>query len=195
MKTNEFLQQLLDATQQVKELVEQEILPLSDRELTKKISSTSWSILQCVEHLNLYSDYYIPAIRKSILTAEEKSIKPTENFEFTWLGSKSIQSMQPQNKKKQNTFKNMNPVNSLGVLDKRVMARFLRYQDELLALEERAAHVNLMKGRVPLEFFRLLKMNVGDSFQFLVVHQQRHVGQMLTIKQSLFTMPETVLKI
>jgi uncharacterized damage-inducible protein DinB len=195
MNTNEFLQQLIDTTQQVKELIEKEILPLTDRELNKIIAPNSWSILQSVEHLNLYSDYYIPAIRKSILKAEEKSLKPVDIFEFTWLGSKSIESMRPQNKKKQRTFNKMNPTNTSTVLDKKVLARFIRYQDELLTLEERSAHINLLKSKVPLEFFRLLKMNVGDAFQFLVVHQQRHIGQMLTNKQLLRTIPDILLKI
>lgn len=32
----------------------------------------SWSILECLEHLNLYGDYYLPEIENRMITSKEK---------------------------------------------------------------------------------------------------------------------------
>lgn len=39
---------------------------LSETELNYRESNDRWNILECIEHLNLYGDFYIPAIKKSI---------------------------------------------------------------------------------------------------------------------------------
>ncbi|MBA4055707.1 MAG: DinB family protein, partial [Marivirga sp.] len=35
----------------------------------------------------------------------------------------------------------------------------------------------LNKSHVPVEFMKLLKMNLGDALTFVIVHEQRHISQ------------------
>ena len=39
---------------------------LSEKELNYKESLDEWSALECIEHLNIYGDFYNPEIKKSI---------------------------------------------------------------------------------------------------------------------------------
>ena len=41
--------------------------------LNQKSSSTSWSVLECLEHVNLYGDFYLPTIESSIIEGGKKS--------------------------------------------------------------------------------------------------------------------------
>ena len=40
---------------------------LTDDQLNYKKSAAEWSILECIEHLNLYGDFYLPEIEKQML--------------------------------------------------------------------------------------------------------------------------------
>ncbi|MCB0641832.1 MAG: DinB family protein, partial [Phaeodactylibacter sp.] len=40
---------------------------LDDKTLNFKPDSTSWSILECLEHLNRYGDFYLPEVERQLL--------------------------------------------------------------------------------------------------------------------------------
>ena len=42
----------------------------SFEKLNWKENPTSWSVLECLEHLNLYGDFYIPELHKQLQTKE-----------------------------------------------------------------------------------------------------------------------------
>lgn len=167
----------------LKEIVRQvmeEFVPLDLQQLNEKEHSEKWSILECFQHLNLYARYYLQHIDLGIQGEKSKGLESSAIYKPTWIGKLSIQSVHPQNRKKQKTFKQMNPINSK--LDKGVLDEFLIHQGKLQELVESARMININKGKVSVEFFRLLKMNIGDTLQFIVVHQQRHLLQAMEVK-------------
>jgi hypothetical protein len=66
-----------------------------------------------------------------------------------------------------------------------VLAEFRQHQEQLLQLLARAAHADLNRKAVPVEFFKLLKMRTGEAFEFVLVHEQRHMQQALRVKAGL----------
>ena len=52
--------------------------------LLRPAADGGWSIAQCLEHLNSYGRYYLPAIEKAVKTAGSGS---AENFKSGWLGN------------------------------------------------------------------------------------------------------------
>jgi hypothetical protein len=178
MKTTAFLQQLQDSVQQLQDTVSAEFGSLDERVLNFKPSSESWSILECLEHLNRYSRFYnihiSNALRNSAAVAEQE-------IGFSWLGRKSYEMVRPENTGKHKTMKHMNPNHSQ--LGRPVMEEFLEHQAELLQLLAKAASVDLNKKAVPIEFFRLLKLRTGEALLFVVAHEQRHVQQALRVKK------------
>lgn len=160
-------------------------VPLGLSLLNQKPDPESWSILECLEHLNRYSRYYNPALTKAI------SRYPGGNHEqtisYTWLGKKSLEMVRPENGKKSRTVKHMNPNNSQ--LGRQTLEEFLDHQTELLQLLDKAKGANLKKKAIPVEFFRLLKLRIGETLEFVVLHQERHMQQALRIKQQLLQEP------
>ena len=95
-----------------------------------KKNKTSWSTLECLEHLNLYGDFYLPQIENKINNSESK---PDDEFKSGFLGSYFSRSMLPKEKlNKMKTFKDKNPLNYN--LDKSVIDKFINQQLKLLEL-------------------------------------------------------------
>jgi hypothetical protein len=142
--------------------------------LTWKPSSESWSALECLEHLNLYADFYNPAIRSAI---ENSKSVPQESFKSGWLGGYFAKSMLPKEKlSKMKTFKDKNPI--YASLDSAVIDRFIAQQNEFLTLLNQAQKVNLNTAKTPITISKLIRLKLGDTFQFLVNHNIRHFEQL-----------------
>ena len=66
----------------------------------------------------------------------------------------------------------------MGVLESHaVISEFIDQQEKLLQLLEAAAKVDLNKVRIPISISKLIKLRLGDTFNFTVAHQNRHVLQ------------------
>jgi hypothetical protein len=101
--------------------------------------------------------------------------------------------MHPDNTTKHKTFARMNP--SQGALKKEVMEIFLRNQDELLEIVNEASKIDLNKASIPVEFLKILRMNLGDALQFVVVHEQRHIKQAHRVRSNAESLLTPALKI
>jgi len=168
---------------------EVELLPEST--LNWKERGEKWSILECLEHLNRYSSHYHSELRKAIAVAIPSDNK--QEARSTWMGKKFIAMMHPDNTRKQKTLARMNPIH--GTLKRDVIKKFLRNQEDLLDIINDASNVDLNKGSVRVEFLKLLRMNIGDTLQFLVVHEQRHIKQALGARLNAETLLAPALKI
>ena len=171
---------LVQLTQEVESLVQfvsEEVKKLPAEKLNQRPANGGWSLLECLEHLNRYSSYYNPALEKAITSNLVENSKPV--ITLTWLGKKSVEMISPKNTKKQKTLKKMNPQGS--VLSFSVLNDFLKNQLQLRELLQKAKGANLGKKAVPVEFFRLLKMNIGETLLFMILHQQRHCMQLQRI--------------
>ncbi|QJX46919.1 DinB family protein [Hymenobacter taeanensis] len=152
----------------------QQLLPLPKAVLNHKSSPESWSVLECLEHLNRYGRYYLPALQRA-LGHSKASAGPGEEVGFSWLGRKSYELVRPDNRKAQKTLGRMNPAQSH--LTPAVVQEFQAQVTAIRALLPQAAQANLNQKAVPVEFFRLLKLRVGEALLFVVAHMQRHVQQ------------------
>ncbi|WP_312389129.1 DinB family protein [Chryseobacterium sp.] len=156
-------------------------LTRSDADLNFRISDESWSILECIEHLNRYGDFYIPEIESRIVSS-----KKTSSFSFTSgiLGNYFAKSMYPKVKmNKMKTFKSMNPIHSQ--LNKDVLTEFLEQQNKLLILLEKAKNVDLNKTKTNISISKLIKLRLGDTFRFVIYHNLRHIEQVKTVLENI----------
>ncbi|MCL7753253.1 DinB family protein [Polaribacter sp. Z022] len=141
--------------------------------LNWKENLKSWSVLECIEHLNRYGDSYIPEIENKIKNSNYKS---SGKFTSNWLGkyfSKSVSYNESLNKMK--TFKSMNPLNSK--LDINVLEKFINQQNQIIKLLEKAKDVDLDKTKTAISISKWIKLRLGDSFRVLIFHNERHIKQ------------------
>jgi hypothetical protein len=65
MNKNELILELIDLTEQ--NLTNAEVLfNQSLKDLNKKLDANSWSVLECISHLNIYGGFYFPEIENAI---------------------------------------------------------------------------------------------------------------------------------
>lgn len=149
------------------------LLNQSDEKLNFRSSEKSWSILECIEHLNRYGKFYIPEINKRIKDSDTKS---TEVFSSGVLGNYFAKSMLPkENLNKMKTFKSMNPIHSS--LDKNVLIEFISQQKQMINLLNNAENVDLNKVKTSISISNLIKLKLGDTFRFVIYHNLRHIEQ------------------
>ena len=176
MQSENLIQSLIEQTQAVINQVEK-VRNCDSQQLTWREHPTSWNILECLEHLNLYSDFYLPQIEKSIKISKTKS-----EFEFKSgrLGNFFATSMLPKDElNKMKTFKNKNPLHT--ALDATVIEKFLAQQKQLLELLNQSRNISLNKVKIATSLTSLLKLKLGDTFRFVINHNIRHLKQIENI--------------
>jgi hypothetical protein len=151
--------------------------------LNHRNTPTSWTILECLEHLNLYGDFYLSEMENRISAAQ---VSDNEKFKSGWLGNYFALSMLPGENGKLNkmkTFSNMNPLNK--ALDINVIARFEKQQRHMLSLLNKAATVDLGKVKTSISISGWIKLKLGDTLRVVIYHNQRHMKQALGVLAAL----------
>lgn len=84
--------------------------------------------------------------------------------------------MNPQTgKKRYKAFKEYIPPAALDA--HAVVAEFINQQETLLALIEQSRNVDLNKVKIPVSIARFIRLRLGDVFQFIIAHDERHLQQ------------------
>lgn len=169
MKASQLISQIRQDVLQVEQQCKDLLSPLDTHTLNAKPSPSTWSPLECLEHLNHYAAYYLPEISKSL----KKAASMDTEVKYTWFGKKSLDLVTSPAKKK--TLKKMDPGRSQ--LQAEVLGRFLNHQKEFLALLKRAEGKDLNGKKVRVEFMKLIRMRLGETIIFLSEHQKRHMKQ------------------
>ena len=89
MNAKTFLHNLQTTVHRQRAIAQNEFKQLSLQQLNYKPGTDSWSILECLEHLNRYSRYYNPALAKAIANNSGNNVGPGINY--SWLGKKSLE--------------------------------------------------------------------------------------------------------
>jgi hypothetical protein len=149
-----------------------QLLELSEEKLQWRVKENSWSVLECLVHLNLYAIFYNNKIEEKM---DACKLSFSETFKSGYLGNKFANDMLPKEKlNKMKTFKSKNPIHS-NLNKETVLLEFIKHQEKMLSLLETAATKNLkIKVQTTLPF---VKFKLGDTFRFVINHNVRHIEQ------------------
>lgn len=152
---------------------------ISPTKLLQQPAANKWSAAQCLGHLNSYGRYYLPEIKKAIEKEKQNLHAAKEEFASGFLGNYFTKMMDPKPKgkkmKKMSAPKNHKPAANLDT--HKVVSEFIEQQEHLLTLLEKARKIDLEKARVPISIAKFIKLRLGDTFRFLIMHTYRHVLQ------------------
>lgn len=168
----------------------QQLLPAL---LNKQPAPGKWSIAQVIEHLNSYNRYYLPEMEKA-LKEKGNNISYNPLFKAGVFGNYFTNMMQPKEDgriaNKMQAPKDHRPTDILNT-DK-VLAEFIKGQEQLLELLAWAAKTDMGKLKVPISISRFIKLKLGDTFRFLIAHQHRHFIQVSNVVTAIDAQPHTV---
>src|SRR5690606_1258301 len=172
MNSETLINELIELTQKNRSDV-QSFKNLTDNQLNLKNTTESWSILECIEHLNRYGNFYIPEISKRL---KHSTFQASPAYKPGFLGNYFAKSMLPKERlNKMKTFKSMNPNNSS--LDRQVLDTFIKQQESLVELLKDAKNTDLTKVKTAISISKLIKLRLGDTFRIVIYHNLWHIVQ------------------
>jgi uncharacterized damage-inducible protein DinB len=185
-QTPALLEELHQQVEALISVASQHFIDTPPEVLLRQPAPGKWSVAQCLDHLNAYSRFYVPAMEKAIQAMLTGSLPPAppDTFKSGWLGNYFTKMMQPkpdgQVSTKMQAPKAYRPLADLDAT--KVVREFIDWQEDIQALLEQAKLVNLQQVKIPTTLGNWLKFSLGDTFRFVIAHEQRHMAQALRAK-------------
>ncbi len=178
------LAELIDRSNSHKLAIE-EYRNLDGSLLVAEPSSGGWNLLQVIEHLNLIYALYLPNIGNAIDSCPDRS-EPLDEYKRTISGKMMIGGVKPRKGKRKmrmRTFKFFTPANELEIDD--VFRRFADNQTYFSNQIREARMKDHRKGKVVSALGPVITFQLGECFDFLLAHEERHLLQMKEILENI----------
>jgi hypothetical protein len=174
-KNQELLEKLATSVKEAISTTE-DLGAMSAAQLHRSGRNESWSAIQHLHHLNFYATFYTEAIEDSLASARPAKVS---TYKSGWLGNYFTNIIGPAAEQQPLQMKMKSPANAIPptsevLKTEAVIEEFLVLQKRLLYLLQRARAVDLGKNRVPTSLSTWLRLKLGDTFRFVVAHQERH---------------------
>ncbi|GAA4395556.1 DinB family protein [Nibrella viscosa] len=190
MQKLETAYQLQERLRTVLTTVETEFRPLSDEQLNWRPAPDRWSIIQCLQHLNLAERFYIRNLQKKIDDLGLIQTIPTDQpIESDWVGRTLRYSVDPNTNLKLPAPSMIRPRAELDTYS--VLDQFVELQQLLHDLLDKAIYLDWNRTRMMSLFGNWIKIRVGDALIMLVLHTERHIRQALRVKEEMTTFART----
>jgi hypothetical protein len=147
--------------------------PLSDEQFMWRPGPESWSIAECLDHLNATARVYLPTLDEGISDAIRRGVYGEGPFKYNWLGRLSVRfndlplrleapdDVQP----------------AAGRTRREILNAFRAYQVQYIDRLRQANGVDLARARVRVPANGWLRIPLGSGFQLMVAHSHRHLAQ------------------
>lgn len=151
---------------------------------TRRPEPGTWSIAECLDHLNESVRLYLPELTDTIETArEEGHLAPPGSPERTLFGRFVAWTQEPPVRFRMKTFEVIEPTSNLDA--EAVLPEFEALHEELIVRINEAADLDRKKVRMRSVLDRRLKLSLGDWFHFLAAHARRHLWQARQVRDRL----------
>jgi hypothetical protein len=180
--TSPFLTKVEQEIRSLEEIAEREFRGLSEAQLNWKPEGENWTVGQCLDHLLLSGDPYLPKMETAIAAAKQSGLTPRSEFKHSFMGGMIIRLVGPESKAKVPVPPPFEP--DAGRISRDVVHRFIEQQKAIQALIKKVAEVDLQKVSVRSPVQKMLKLSLADTLQVLSSHGQRHVQQALRVKRA-----------
>jgi hypothetical protein len=134
----------------------------------------SWSVAECVEHLNLTSRAVLPRVREAVEQLRREGGAAPARFRRGFLGWLIWRASQPTTRMKSKTGPEFDPPSTPPPAE--LVAEFDRLQEEQLAVLRSADGLPLQRVKVASPFGPI-SYNAFAALSILSVHQLRHLLQ------------------
>lgn len=153
---------------------------LNNEQLNWHPTPGAWSVGQCIEHLAIANDVYLPPITAAL---EGLRPSPTRELRIGWFGRWFIRNFigPIANGTRARAPRKIRPSREV---DASVLDRFVRGNDQVTAVITRAAQFDVNRVRFSNPFVPLLRFTVGTGLEIIAQHQIRHLEQAERVRRS-----------
>ena len=135
----------------------------------------SWSMAECLLHLNMVGDRYVHALEKTLAEARARGLVGEGAVRYGWLGKWVLANTEPPPRRKFKAPRSFTP--SYGQPITAVMPTFLHLQGQLALQLEQANGLDLARVKVPAPGLGPVKLNLHITFAWIAAHERRHLWQ------------------
>lgn len=148
---------------------------LSKDQLLWKPSPGSWSIAECLQHLNSTLNLYDKALRITFERERQNSPLAPSTFRVGFIASKMIAFMEPPYRMKSKAIEAIQPSPYLD--PEAVIQEYATRREALLDFAKDAARVDMSSIRIKSPILQILKLSITESLLVLLSHDRRHLWQ------------------
>jgi hypothetical protein len=145
------------------------------RFFTVRPAPTSWSAAECLAHLSISTELFLPVLRKAIDDARAKNLTSQKQPSKDLLGRILRWFLEPPIRQRVKTSAPFVPKSTRAKSE--ALAEFTNLQQRLLGLLHETRGLHLGKMRIVSPFDKRVKYNVFSAFHIIVAHQRRHLWQ------------------
>jgi DinB superfamily len=160
-----------DATKRAWQLVKS----TDPRFFTVRPNPGSWSAAECLSHLSISTEMFLPVFRKSIDDAKAKGLTSTKKPSMDVLGRVLRWFLEPPIRSRVKTTAPFVPKAVRAKAE--AFGEFSSLQSKLIDLLHEAEGLNLSKIKLISPFDKRVKYNLYSAFKIVVAHQRRHLWQ------------------
>ena len=164
------LLQLLSLTQDLPAFAER----LTPDQFNWRAAPEKWSVGQCVEHLNITTERYLPVLTQQIASARDRGLSARRPFTMGLLERSFFWMLEPPVRARVKAPKAFHAAPDLAV--EATVARWRALHDQLAECLRSAEGVDLGGIKVKSQFGPL-SFTLGGTFSILLAHERRHTWQ------------------
>lgn len=172
-----------DAYREAQRLVHEVAADLSDEAFNWKPDAKSWSVGECIVHLNTMAEGYLPVLERA---AQSDGPRANGPFRYGFVARTFTNAVRPGSRPIP-TAGSMKPPAATGrrsEIDKaQALERFDADTERYTAAVEQADGLDLSRISVRSPFLKLLKLPLGAFFDALGQHAIRHAQQAQRVTQ------------
>ena len=151
------------------------IAPLSDEQFAWPPAPESWSVAECIEHLNATARQYLPMLDEGVSDAIRRGLYSPGPYSYNWVGRLMVYLVEPTTRLRGKAPKAFHPASGRPRHD--VMAAFRAYQVQYVDRLRQANGLDLARARVSSPVAAWLRMSLGSGFAMMIAHERRHLDQ------------------
>lgn len=151
------------------------VAPLNDAQFAWQPAPGSWSVAECLDHLNATARVYLPVMDEGIADAIRRGLYSAGPYSYNWIGRLHVYLSEPTNRFRARTSRQFEPTPRRPRHE--VMAAFRAYQVQYVDRLRQANGLDLARARVASPIVRWIRIPLGTAFATMAAHERRHLAQ------------------
>ena len=168
---DELKAELEEATERARKLVQS----TEPRHFTVRPNMSSWSAAECLSHLSISTEMFLPALRETIENARKRGLAPEKRASMDILGRILRWFLEPPVRQRVKTAARFVPKSVRAKAE--ALNEFISLQNQLIEVLQTANEIPLSKVKIVSPFDKRVKYNLYSAFRIIAAHQRRHLWQ------------------
>ena len=145
------------------------------RFFTVRPTPRDWSTAECITHLSISTEEFLPILQKAIDDAREKGWKSNRKPAMDVIGRTMRWFLEPPIRKRVKTAGRFVPRSARAKAE--AFGEFAALQSKLVDALHHAEGLDVRKIKIPSPFDRRVRYNLYSAFKIIAAHQRRHLWQ------------------